>query len=502
MQFIRNLPLIVILQGIGAILMLLPSLHATLTKNHEIARHFFYYSLLFIAITGFLALATNGRKPKSFARSHLLALLATFSVLPMMLAVPLLQSIPELGFFNAYFEMLSSLTTTGASVIENPREIVESLHLWRSIVGWFGGFFMWVVAIAILAPLRLGGFEVVMGDTNSNQVSDRQIAMKTEAADRLARYTLDLFPLYVALTGFLWLLLVFTGNSPFDALTISMGTLSTSAILPNAQAGNFTVYTELAIFVFFVFALSRQTFSMDRGRYGMSALRGNIELRLAITLILATSVALFIRHYVGAAEEDSVDDLRGALRAFWGGLFTVTSFLTTTGFEGSDWVQVRYWSGLQTPGMILMGLALMGGGVATTAGGVKLLRISALYFHSRRELQKLVYPSSVAAGSGKKQTLMQRGAYISWIFFMLFALTLALVILALAETGQGFEAAIVLAISALTSTGPLALVAAELPIDYALLPDNAKAVLMVAMVLGRLETLAIVALFNPEFWRM
>jgi len=502
MRILRNLPLIVILQGIGAILMLLPSLHAVLTKNYDIARNFFYFSLLFLALTGFLALATSGRKPTSQARSHLLALLATFAILPMMLAVPFVQSIPGLGFLDAYFEMLSSLTTTGASVLENPRDIADSLHLWRSIVGWTGGFFMWVVAIAVLAPMRLGGFEVLIGDSNRTQVSFRQIAMNTEAAGRLARYTLDLFPLYVALTGLLWLMLTFIGNTPFDALTIAMGTLSTSAILPNAQTGNFTVFTELAIFGFFFFALSRQSFSLDRNNYGVSALRDDVELRLAAALILSASTALFIRHYVGAAETDTIDDVHGALRAFWGGLFTVTSFLTTTGFEGSDWGQARYWSGLQTPGLILMGLALMGGGVATTAGGVKLLRISALYFHSKRELQKLVFPSSVTAANSKAYNLMQRGAYISWIFFMLFAMTLAVVILALAEAGQSFEAAIVLAISALTSTGPLALVAAEIPIEYAALPDEAKVVLMVAMVLGRLETLAIVALFNPEFWRL
>jgi trk system potassium uptake protein TrkH len=166
-----------------------------------------------------------------------------------------------------------------------------------------------------------------------------------------------------------------------------------------------------------------------------------------------------------------------------------------------SWAEARSWSGLDTPGLILVGLAMMGGGVATTAGGLKLLRVYALYKHGTREMGKLVYPNSVASAGILGRRIRREGAYIAWIFFMLFILSLAAVMLALAATGLGFEQALILSIAALTTTGPLAEVAGQAPIVYVALGDGAKIVLAAAMILGRIETLVLIALFNPAFWR-
>jgi trk system potassium uptake protein TrkH len=193
--------------------------------------------------------------------------------------------------------------------------------------------------------------------------------------------------------------------------------------------------------------------------------------------------------------------LRQVASALWGGLFTVTSFLTTTGFESRFWDGATLWSGLQSPGLFLIGMALIGGGVATTAGGVKLLRIYALYRHGEREQERLLHPSSIGGGGKDARRIRKQGAYISWVFFMLFALSIAAVMVMLSLTGVQFETAIVLSVSALSTTGPLASVAAETPIAYSGIPDAAKVILAGAMILGRLETLAIIALFNPEIWQ-
>ena len=177
------------------------------------------------------------------------------------------------------------------------------------------------------------------------------------------------------------------------------------------------------------------------------------------------------------------------------------SFLTTTGFASAGWSEAQAWSGLQTPGLILMGLALIGGGVATTAGGVKLLRVFALYLNGRRELEKLVHPSSVSRAGRESRRIQRNGAFIAWIFFMLFAVSLALITVVLAALGQDLESALILSIAAVSTTGPLVSVAAETPIVLLELAPGAKLVLCVAMVLGRMETLAIIALLNPGFWR-
>jgi len=182
-------------------------------------------------------------------------------------------------------------------------------------------------------------------------------------------------------------------------------------------------------------------------------------------------------------------------------MFTVLSFLSTTGFESAAWEEARDWSGLGTPGLILMGLAVVGGGVATTAGGVKLLRVYALYLSGRREMEKLVHPSSISGVGQVSRRIRREGAFIAWIFFMLFAMSLALITVVFAALGQDFESATVLAIAALSTTGPLTQVAAEAPIDLLEIGTPAKLVFSAAMVVGRLETLAIIALFSPGLWR-
>ncbi len=212
-------------------------------------------------------------------------------------------------------------------------------------------------------------------------------------------------------------------------------------------------------------------------------------------------VVLFLRHWIGAIETEETQNIAAAARAMWGGLFTTLSFLTTTGYESRDWVASRSWSGLGTPGLILLGLAIVGGGVATTAGGVKLLRVYALYRHAERELERIVHPSSIGGQGVVARRLRREGAYMAWIFFMLFAFSIAVVTAALSLAGLGFERAMVLGIAALTTTGPLADLAVETPIRWSELGPAAKVIAGAAMIVGRMETLAILALLAPASWR-
>jgi len=94
-----------------------------------------------------------------------------------------------------------------------------------------------------------------------------------------------------------------------------------------------------------------------------------------------------------------------------------------------------------------------------------------------------------------------RGAYKAWVFFMLFAISIALAMIAFSLAGVGVDESIILAASALSTTGPLAGIATDPGVSYALLNDPSKLIVMTAMILGRLETLAIIALISPEFWR-
>lgn len=504
MAWIVRLPFFVVLMGLGSFAMIVPAAHAAVMEDFQTMRVFFYGAILFSVLTLLIALATAGYSPKNVARSQLIGLLAAFTVLPIMFAIPFYAAIERTTFLNAWFEMVSCFTTTGATVYDNIGRLTPSQHLWRAFVGWLGGLLVWITAVSIFAPMNLGGFEVRATAARRTGLDGPQVGRIVDPSERLLRYTIMLTPIYVGLTGILWIGLVIAGEFPYIALIHAMSTLSTSGI---TAVGGFyfaaaQFWGELLVFAFFVFALSRLTFSSILAEPSEKGLVRDPEFRTALVLIGAVTTLLFFRHFAAVATDaDSTSGIGEMLSALWGTLFTVTSFLTTTGFESRYWEGARIWSGLNTPGLFLVGLALIGGGVATTAGGVKLLRIYALYRHSEREQERLIHPSSIGGGGRDARLIRKQGAFISWVFFMLFAISIAAVMLLLSLTGVQFETSLVLAVSALSTTGPLALVAAEVPIAYSGLPDAAKIILAFAMVLGRLEALAIIALFNPEIWQ-
>jgi len=504
MSRLLNIPLLVTLMGIASVAMLVPAIHADLIRDHRTARAFFFSSQLFGFLTVVLAIATYNTRTRNLTRSHLLALPAAFVLIPLMLAVPFHEAVRNTSFLNAYFEMVSSLTTTGATLFDDPSRLQPSVHLWRALVGWMGGFFVWVTAIAILAPLNLGGFEVIASDTIGRGANPVQGGVRTtDPREQLLRHSTELLPIYVGLTGLLWLLLMMAGEDEFVAINHAMSTLATSGISPvgGLQGANAGPGGELFIFIFFVFALSRRTFTPGSRRRLGQGLVHDPEFRIALLFLATVPAFLFLRHFIGAYDVNTEQNLGAAANALWGSLFSVLSFLTTTGFTSADWAQARDWSGLPTPGLVLLGLALVGGGVATTAGGVKLLRVYALYKHGIREMEKLVNPSSVGGSGALARHIRRQGAYVAWVFFMLFSLSIALVMAALALTGLNFEDVTILSVSALSTTGPLAAVAGEHPISFATISSAGKLILAAAMVLGRLETLVIIALLNPGFWR-
>ncbi|MEL6103708.1 MAG: potassium transporter TrkG [Pseudomonadota bacterium] len=497
------LPLFLLVFGFMSAAMLIPSAYASILGEHRTAQAFLYSGMLGMIIFGLIALAHAGRAPRHGTLGPLMALFCAFVALPAILAVPFYEGLGTTVYFNAYFEMVSAITTTGATVFENPARLNAPLHLWRAMVGWFGGLLMWIAAAAILAPLNLGGFEVTAraqpGRSDGSDVTMRA----PEVRQRVARATGALLPIYVSLTMLLWLLLIIGGDVSLTALCHAMSVMATSGISPvgGIENGASGVSGEAVMFLFMLFALSRLTFSRDTAGGGEAGLWGDPELRIGLLIVVAVPLFLFLRHWLGAFDVGEEDSLAEALSALWGGLFTVLSFLSTTGFISGSWEDAQSWSGLGTTGILLMALALIGGGVATTAGGVKLLRVFALYQNGLREMERLVHPSSVS-GAGKMGRRLQRdGAFIAWIFFMLFAISIAGITLLLSLIGVPFDTAMIMAVSGLSTTGPVLSVAGEGGIALAAMPAAAKGVYIGAMVIGRLETLAIIALLTPDLWR-
>ena len=485
--------------------MYVPAVHALILDDHPTSRSFFYAGTLGLIAVTLLAIVLSARTARHGSFGQLLSLLAGFVFVPVLLAIPFHDALGTTRFLNAYLDMVSALTTTGLDVFNDPNRLNDTLHLWRAQVAWMGGLMMWIAASAILAPLSLGGFEVTTQGQPGRSHSDARGLDQANPRQRLYRSTRVLLPIYAGLTLVLWISLLIAGDRPLVALCHAMSVMATSGISPlggteGAQAG---LPGEMVMALFMFFALSRLSFSNDTVTKGSARLDRDPEFRIGIFLTIAVPLLLFLRHWLGAYEVDPAEAEAGtqAVSALWGSVFTVLSFLTTTGFVSADWAQTQAWSGLGTPGLILMGLALIGGGVATTAGGVKLLRVYVLYLNGLREMERLIHPSSVGSEGAERRRIHRNGAFIAWIFFMLFALSLAAITVLLTLYDVTFEDAILLSVAMLSTTGPLVDVAAESPISILELADGAKYVLAAAMVLGRFETLAIIALVSADTWR-
>jgi trk system potassium uptake protein TrkH len=503
MGLLYRLPLLLLLTGVASVSMILPASVALWNEAYHDARSFFYAGLIGIILCALVSLALANQPHNQNAIRQLIALLAAFLVLPAVLAVPFYEAIQTTTFLNAYFDMVSSLSTTGMPIFP-PERLSMAEHLWRAQVGWMGGLLMWVAAAAILAPLNLGGFEVTsLREPGQDIVAGAARRDTANPASRLARSAAVLVPVYTALTLALWLLLAIVGDTPFVALTHAMSIMSTSGISPvgGTEGASSGFAGEVIMALFLLFALSRMTFSQDTGIPEKRGLLNDPEFRLGLAIVVAVPAILFLRHFIAALDIGDQNNFVAALRSFWGAAFTVLSFLTTNGFVSVDWADAQAWSGLETPGLILMGLAMIGGGVATTAGGVKLLRVFALLINGMREVDRLVHPSSVGRSGLVSRRTRREGAFIAWVFFMIFAITLAATTIAFAAFNIPFEQSLVLAVASLTNCGPLIEVVEAGRLNLIELGTGPKLVACIAMVMGRLELLALVVIVTPDIWQ-
>jgi trk system potassium uptake protein len=490
-------PVPVVLLGAAGLAMLIPSAHAFLEREPGIGRAFLYSGIVNVLLALLLAIALSGGQGRRQVNALLPLFVVTYLLLPVALALPVVEAVPGMRYFDAWFEMVSCFTTTGATLLDVSGMAAPSVHLWRGLVAWFGGLFILVAAMALLAPLGLGGFEVIR---ERAQVPLMRADAGDDVALRLRQQLILVLPPYLGVTVLAWALLTSLGVPGLEALMQAMAALSTSGVLMPRGLGPIGLGAEIVLFVALLPALSLRLRPGPRGFERFDP-RRDPELGTAVLIILVVVLIVMVRHVFASAQLPGEEAFPALGRAVWGTAFNGLSFLTTAGLISQDWVTMRIWSGLAPPGLVLLGLALMGGGVATTAGGVKLLRMRALARMGRVEVERLVYPSMVIGGGDEARLLATRGARAAWLLAMVFAITGVGLVAVLMLLGLRFETALIFAIAALTTTGPLAQVAGEVPLMWSALSDSVRAVLAVTMILGRLEILVLVALVMARLGR-
>ncbi|MEM6487690.1 MAG: potassium transporter TrkG [Pseudomonadota bacterium] len=511
----RATPLFAPALGVVAVAMAVPMLHALSLGDERTARAFLYGGLFSGFSAVIMGVALSGRRTAAATQSELITLLASWLILPAFAAIPLVILSPQLGLAGAWTEMVACLSTTGGTVYAEPGRQAPSIHLWRATVAWLGGLMTLTAVYVILAPRRMGGFEV-LGAGTSGAMDARGVrlaelgAAMPPSGERVRRALRAIVPVYVTMSFAAIMLFGLAGGVTLDNVIHALGTISTSGITSSREglAADPSIGVELVAAFFLVLAATARPYGAASRIDAAGPWYRDPELQLMALLVASAAGLLFLRHWTAALTLSNPDSGAGeALRALWGTLFTAMSFITTTGYESASWRAAQAWGGLDNPSLVLLGLCAIGGGAATTAGGIKLIRAVALLRHGMDEINRLARPEtmhrarSFGGGGGRGATGgLAEGAFLGWAFIMLYTAAIFAVTLALGLAGLNFQTALIAAIAAVSNTGPAFAAVAQGIDGFAQFDALQRVVLGFGMVIGRMETLALIALFNRGAW--
>jgi len=402
--------------------------------------------------------------------------LGVFGALPFALTDALALSPVE-----AIFESISGLTTTGATVIVGLDDLPMSILLYRQMLQWLGGIGIIVVAVAVLPMLGIGGMQLYRAETPGPSKDSKLTPRITETAKAL-------FTVYMALTVVCGIAYYAAGMSGFDAIchafsTVAIGGFSTH----DASMGYFESNTILLICSLFM-CISAINFGLHFVAWRQRALNiyGKDSETRFFSSVLLICVAITCSYLI-------LTDTLAPADSVVHGIFQAISITTTTGFATQDFAS---WPTF-LPVMLLM-FSFMGGCVGSTGGGIKAMRMMLIFKQGIRELKQLVHPAAVIPLKVGKRRVEATVVSAVWSFFAVYVWVFIVIMLLLMATGLDFTTAFSAVAASLNNLGPgLGQVAS----NYAGIGDTAKALLCVAMLLGRLEVFTLLVLFTPMFWR-
>ena len=387
----------------------------------------------------------------------------------------------HLAFTDAWFEAVSGLTTTGATVITNLDHTSPAVLLWRALLNWMGGIGIIVLAIALLPALKVGGMQIV----DSGREPDKQGVLRGRIlAD--GKLLLSGYGFLTVLTGVgMWL----AGMGPFDALCHAMSAISTGGFstsdLSLRHWGAGVQWVALAAMLVGASSLPMAVIALRR-RSAMRLVDEQIVPFLA-TIVGIAVILIVWRGFNGVIL--SADMIRATL-------FTTASMITTTGFVVSDYSQ---WGGGTRVAFFMM--AFVGGCLGSAAGGIKIFRWQVLAAAARVHVQQMIYPHRVIPidFNGRRVTDPVIEAVLA--FFAVYVLTYAVHAAVLAALGLDLISALSGSAAALGNVGRGIGDVCGPSGNWHSIPKAAKWVLSFEMILGRLELFPVFILFTPGFWK-
>jgi len=458
---------------------MLPSLFLSLyyAENDQLA---FIFSIVIISLIGFLMtrMKTKNNKLKikdGFAIVTFGWLFATiFGALPFVFS-------NTLSFVDAFFETVSGLTTTGASVITNVEILPRGILFWRSFTHWIGGMGILVLTLAILPALGIGGYQIFKAES-PGPIADK-IAPRIKDTAKL------LYISYFSLTIIEIILLLFGGMSLFDSLLHTFATVGTGGFsTKNASIGAYnSSYIQIVITIFMILSGANFSlyFALYKGKW--QEVMKNEELRLYLLIIFISSILITANLFFVTN-----DNLGITIRAAF---FQVASIMTTTGFATVDFDKWPTFSKA-----ILFILMFIGGSSGSTGGSIKVIRLLVLLKLVKREFAKLFHPQAVIPIKIQNKALPRDLNSNIFSFFILYIFIFVIGTLLISLEDIGLESAASAVATTLGNVGPgFGFVGPTK--TYSEFTDFSKIVFSILMLLGRLELFTIIVLIVPKNWR-
>lgn len=402
-------------------------------------------------------------------------------ILPIFAAIPFIIGSTDLCFIDAFFEAMSGLTTTGSTVLSELENQPRGLLLWRGLMQWFGGIGIIVVAMVFLPLLRVGGMQIFRseGFDTFGKILPRAVEISRSIS-----------AVYVALTMICTLAYTLAGLTLFDALVHAMTTISTGGFSNYDNSfGSFSAGAEYVAIIFMLLA------ALPFIRY-VQLLRGKIrpivwdsQVISFFTIAIVSVIALFL--WLSLSLSETLEN--GMRKAAFNGV----SVLTGTGFSSDDY---NRWGGFPTIIFFLIGL--IGGCAGSTSCSIKVFRFQLLFASIRTQIQRLHSPNGIFFLKYQRCLVSYDVISSVMVFFILFFLSIAVLSVALSMTGLDFITSVSGASTALANIGPGLGEQIGPAGNFSELNNTAKWLLVIGMLLGRLELMAVFVLFNVNFWRV
>lgn len=398
-------------------------------------------------------------------------------------AVPLLltQGL-EISITDAVFESVSGLTTTGATVIVGLDDLPKSILFYRQLLQWLGGMGIIVLAVAILPLLGIGGMQLYRAETPGPTKDNKLTPRITETAKTL-------WMIYVGLTGACALAYWLAGMTLFDAIAHSFSTIAIGGFSTHDLSAGFFDNTAIDVVATVFMIIAGTNFALHFTAVRNGSIRHywkDPEFRAYLSLLIWLTA--FVTTYLLTS---SYYDGHGL--TFVRALFHVVSITTTTGFATDDFAA---WPGMLPVLLILS--SFVGACAYSTGGGMKVIRWVLLVSQGQREVRRLIHPHAQFVTKLGKRSVSEKVVSAVWGFFSMYVAVFSVLMLATMAAGMDHVAAFSAVAACLNNLGPGL---GEVAANYKSVPDLAKWLLMMAMLLGRLEIFTLLVILTPAFWR-